>query len=54
MNPNAINYYNLMSLMNCNEKHANPLRSCKFNNFFDKKIKWREFKEGDLITMFDA
>jgi hypothetical protein len=24
------------------------------NNFFDKKMKYKEFKKGDLIMMFDA
>ncbi len=53
-NPNTINYCNLMSWMNCNLECTNPLRSRKFNkkNFWQKGEK-KEFKEGDLVMMFD-
>jgi hypothetical protein len=42
MNPNAINYCNLMSWMNFNWKPINPLKLCKFNNFFFLIRRWKK------------
>jgi hypothetical protein len=48
MNPNAINYCNLMSWMNFNWKPTNPLKLHKFNK---KKFLTRRWKNGSSKKM---
>jgi len=56
MNPNAINYYNLLSWMNCKLRACQSIEVLQVQQkkIFGKKVKKREFKEGDLVMMFNT